>query len=106
MDKTREEVLKDMQKELEELMAKYDKKFSEIQEARDDEDRMLGWFPPLCPNCGNILSHKLASGDTLACIVCVKEFKMNEFDVEREMRRKMRKKGNNEEQKRKEISKK
>ncbi|MGD0978058.1 MAG: hypothetical protein ABR962_02835 [Candidatus Bathyarchaeia archaeon] len=75
MDKAREKILKMMESEImDQVVVKYDKKYTE---SAKNEEPMLGWFVPKCPNCNNILGQKFASR-RLVCLVCSKEFELIE----------------------------
>ena len=40
----------------------------------------LGWFPPTCPICHNLIGQKFAS-DRVVCVVCDKEFELREISI-------------------------
>lgn len=69
MDKETEIKLKMLNEKIEELL-----KEEPFQLFGEDG---LGWFPPRCPVCNNLISQKFASS-RLVCLVCNKEFELKE----------------------------
>lgn len=69
--RSREERLTRLEKKISGLLK--DEEFQPIGE----EGSGLGWFPPKCPVCNNLIGQKFAS-NRLVCVICDKEFELKE----------------------------